>query len=490
MGLRINSNVVSTQAQNRLAASSKKLNTSLERLSTGLRINSGKDDVVGLLKSESLRTQIRGISAAQGSLNNAQSLLGIAEGSLAQLTEISQALREKVLQAADSSLSSTDRTNLTTAVTDLLNEYSRLSGAAEFDSVKLLTGTFTNKSFQVGPNVSDTLSISITDSRSSNVGKVAVLTSVTTFTRVTGSSATAATLTDPSGITINGTTVASSAFTSDGVSNVEASESAIAYVNAINSVSGTSGVRADVLSNVVTFSDYTGGASISASTTITLNGVSIANASGYANTDAGATSLVTAINAVTTQTGVTAAIDTTNNVFTLTASDGRNISLFVGAAVTVSDATGYLATNMASGSQASVYRGTFKLYSDNNFTLTGGAVSATTSVTQSTAFTLNTLDVSTSTNAANGVFVLDNVIRQLQQRRTEVGSKSNRIDFAINELNTRLENYQSAESVIRNTDVAAETANLTSAQILQQAGVSVLQRANAIPQIALQLLQQ
>src|SRR5690242_17329728 len=104
MGLRINTNVVSMGAQASLAARTKKLATSLERLSSGLRINSGKDDVVGLMKSESLRSQIRGIGAAQLNLSNGSSLLGVAEGSLSQLTDIAQRLRELTVQASDDTI--------------------------------------------------------------------------------------------------------------------------------------------------------------------------------------------------------------------------------------------------------------------------------------------------------------------------------------------------------------------------------------------------
>src|SRR5690348_3844434 len=138
MGLRINTNVLALVAQNNLKKTNSKLATSLERLSTGLRVNKGQDDVVALLKSESLRSQIRGIGVSEVNLSNAQSILGVAEGSLAELTEIAQRIRESVVQASDNTISAADRANLTTSIDDLKAEFDRLVDASEFDGTKLL----------------------------------------------------------------------------------------------------------------------------------------------------------------------------------------------------------------------------------------------------------------------------------------------------------------------------------------------------------------
>lgn len=504
MGIRINTNVQALLGQHKLQETSKKLKTSLERLSTGLRINNGKDDVVGLLKSESLRTQIRGISVTETNLSNIQSLLGVAEGSLSQLTEIAQSIREKTLLAADASASAADRTNLTTSITDLRNEFSRLVLASEFDGTKLLNGTFTSKTFQVGPNTSDTLSFSITDTSAGVIGQAAVLTTNSFTTTITNASvvSTGFDYTDITSLSIAGTSVGSR--TSDGVSNSEADESAIAYVNAINAA-GT-GVTAAALANVLTITLTTGAGEINSNQTLKINGVAVASAN-YSNTSGGITNLVAAINAISSQTGVTATAGAVvSDSFSLTATDGRNIDLTFQASSQLSlhsDSNSTIlgffsgAANITGGS-ASVYlgfsqRGSFRLVSDNAFTYSANSntLLGSTSGTQtlSSSYALSQLDVSTATNASTGVLILDNVIRQLQKRRAEIGSKSNRLDAALAELQTRDENLQSAESKIRDTDIAAETAKLTQAQILQQAGVSVLARANSLPQIALTLLQ-
>lgn len=488
MGLRINTNVVALGARNQLAKTTTKLATSLERLSSGLRINSGKDDVVGLMKSESLRAQIRGIGAAELNLSNGRSLLGVAEGSLSQLTDIAQRLRELAVQASDDTISSTDRDNLATAVSDLTSEFTRLANASSFDGVALLSGTFSNKSFQAGPNSNDTISLSISDSRASMVGGVAIVTAIT-LTHVMGTD-TEVSLTDISSLTLAGVSLSTSDLANDGVSFDEADESALAYVTWINKYSAQTGVQAQVIANTQTLANST---AISANTTLFINGIAIDNAA-YASSAAGTSSLASAINLKQAQTGVTATYSSTSLI--LRAADGRNITLrFSGQSVATATYLGTSVISQATTAAATIYRGTFRMYKDSSFSYTNGAAvinTATTAqtVSVSTTNTLSNVNVASSMNASTAIFILDNTIRQLQQRRTDVGSKAVRMDAAIAELQARKENFTSAESVIRDADVALETANLTSNQILSQAGASVLQRANAMPQIALTLLQQ
>lgn len=491
MGLRINTNVTSLVAQHRLVGASAKLNTALERLSSGLRINRGADDVVGLLKSESLRSQIRGITVASSNITNARNLLGVAEGALAQLTDLAQRLRERALQGSDDTISTNDRANITTAMNDLLNEYSRIANATEFDGVKLIDGSFSNKTFQVGPRSGDTIAFSIDDARSSTVGQIALLTATTKTDR--GSDSAALDLSASTGLVLNGITVSSTLLTDDGVSNVESDESAIAYVSAINSVAGQSGVQASVLANIVTFDMDTAGVDgLSSGTQLIINGITLSAMEITASDDSAMATFVTAVNAQTTRTGVIATYNSTDNTLVFSASDGRNIDFAL--ATSVSSPDNVLGTGIGSTSGAMVYRGTFRLFADDAWTFlsSGNAVldgNTAGSVSVSTATTLSSIDVASASNASTSVFILDNVIRQLQGRRTEVGSKTIRMEIAQSELDIRKENLADSESKIRDADVAEETANLTSAQILQQAGVQVLSRANAIPQIALTLLQ-
>ncbi|MCP5464799.1 MAG: hypothetical protein H7A33_07235 [Deltaproteobacteria bacterium] len=505
MGLRINTNVQSLQAQNNLKKTTSTLNQSLTRLSTGLRINTGSDDVVGLARSESLRAQIRGIDVALNNISAGQSTLGVAEGYLSQLTDIAQQMRETAVQAADSTISSADRTSLTDKFSSLLSEYNRLADGANFNGVNLLDGTFVNKNLQVGADQGEQISISITDARSTTIGKVAIYTSQT-FTAVSANTAGSAStsFTDPgAGLSFTvGTqtyTVGSSEYTSDGVSTVEASESAISYVNAINSVSGETGVTATVLANVVTI-DYSGGTvGLSAGQAFILNGVTIKDTASTLDVTIGddddMSTLVSLINDQSALTGVTATIDTDSDDLVLTATDGRNIHIRTTANAVNSSGYGSFGITGASGNSQATFRGTFTVQAEEAFTLNDGttgnqvAGASTASVTIDSTTSLNNANLGTSANAASAITILDNVISQLQSRRADVGSTSNRLDIAQTELQSRQENLSSAESVIRDADIAAETARLTQNQILQQAGVTVLAQANASPQIALTLLQ-
>lgn len=509
MGLRINTNIASLQAQHALSKSTTNLNKSLTRLSTGLRINTGSDDVVGLAKSESLRGQIRGISQAKANISNVTGVLGVAEGYLNQLTDLAQQMRETAVQASDGTISASDRTSLSDKYTQLYNEYARLSVNANFNGVRLLDGTFTSKTLQVGPVQGDTITVSVSDARASVIGQVAVLTTNVLSARSTNSTASTA-FTDPGGnisFTVGSSTytVNSNEYTTDSVSYVENDESAIAYVNAINTVSGQSGVTATALANVVTLNYNLGGTvadGLESNIHMIINGVTVKNTSLAVSfgDDTDASTLVGLINSNSTATGVTATIDTTNDRIILSASDGRNIHIqFNDRSYAGNVNSGYNVFGAMTGATANAsftqvnFRGSFKLSSDSAFSLNDatsqlvGAASKAVAIDASSSLSNATL--STSTGAQTAITIADNVIRQLQSRRATIGSTLNRFNVAANELDSRSENLSAAESAIRDADIAEETAKLTQYQILQQAGATVLAQANSAPQIALTLLQ-
>ena len=495
MGLMINTNVASLRAQTALKQSTKKLQQAMTRLSTGLRINTGSDDVVGLARSESLRTRIRGIGQARANVNSASSVLGVAEGYLSQMTSLAQQLREVAVQAADGTLSSSDRSSLTDRFSAMMNEYNRLATNSNFNGVKLLDGTFSSKTIQVGSEEVDTLAVTINDSRSSAIGKIAIMTSAIVTFATTSINAAAMSFGDPSGLTVAGTTIATSAFSSDGVSYTDADESAIAYVNAINAYSGTTGVTAQVLANTVTM-NYSNGTTLDATQFLIINGVTIkSTAVAYDTTsDNDVAALVDLINSKSSQTGVAATQNSGSNKLILTAADGRNIDM----TVTTSGTNNTTVTANVFGALAAStlrqisYRGQYKLYSSSAFAVTGGTAEfglADTTYALDSSTTLDDANVVSASNAGMALTILDNVLIQLQSRRASVGTTINRLENSEDELSSRMENLSSAESSIRDADIAEETAKMTQANILQQAGVAVLSQANTTPQIALQLLQ-
>ena len=159
MAQTINTNIASLNAQRNLNSSQGALNTSLQRLSTGLRINSAKDDAAGLAISERFTTQIRGLNQAARNANDGISLAQTAEGDLAQITNNLQRIRELAVQSANATNSSSDRTALQSEVAELVAEIDRVSSTSAFNGVKLLDGSFASQTFQVGANAGETVSI-------------------------------------------------------------------------------------------------------------------------------------------------------------------------------------------------------------------------------------------------------------------------------------------------------------------------------------------
>lgn len=492
MGLSILSNVTSLKAQNALNSVNKKIDKTLERLSTGLKINSGKDSSVGLIQSEKLRGKISGADQAISNIQSGNSALGVAEGYLAQLTEVAQSIRDLAVQAADSTISTTTRDTLKTSLVTQMAEYRRLAFGATYNSNNLLDGSFYGKNVQAGVDESELISVTIGDARGSALGKVAIFTSQTRTATITTTTATTLDLSGPSSLTIAGISIAAGAFTSDGVSNVEATESAIAYVNAFNSYTSQTGVTAQVLQNVQTFS-YATGDTIASAYHLLINGTTVkSSATAYTNSDADVANVVTLINAKTGTTGVSASQDSTNDKIILTATDGRNINVTIAGADTTNSTNVY---NMTGGSnnRSSVFRGTFKLLSNSEFTITNASAefSATAnekaSIDETTTF--DNISFSTYATAGTAITIIDRAIEQVQAIRTSVGALATRFDTAENELSVRKENLSSAESNIRDADVAAETANYTMQTVLQDSIAVVLAQANARMGIVLTLLE-
>ncbi len=241
MSLTINTNVMSLNAQRNLNSSSMSLATSLQRLSSGLRINSAKDDAAGLAISERMSTQIRGMNVAIRNANDGVSLAQTAEGSLSSVSDSLQRIRELAVQSSNATNSASDRAALNTEAQQLKAEINRVATQTNFNGVKLLDGSFSNEVFQVGANAGETISIaSIANAQSSSLGTTTIATGASTAAATTFGTTFAAgniKINDAAGAAVNvggfvaGTTAAAVA------SDVAA---------AINAVSGQTGVSATV----------------------------------------------------------------------------------------------------------------------------------------------------------------------------------------------------------------------------------------------------
>ena len=312
----INTNIASMNAQRNLESSGSTLQTSLQRLSSGLRINSAKDDSAGLSISERMGAQIRGLNQAARNANDGISLAQTAEGAISSMADNLQRLRELAIQASNATNSATDRASIQSEVAQLVLEIDRVSTVTEFNSMKLLDGSFRGQSFQVGANAGQTIEMNISSARSSSLGS-----SDSAAVSTTGKGAALA----AGDLLLNGISVNTSLASSDTASYSNAAYSGIAKAAAINAVSSQTGVTATVDATVAV-----AGAAMSAGIstgTITINGIAIAVTTG-ATTTATRAAVMAAINLVSDRTGV-AATDTGSDStgVKLTAADGRNITV-------------------------------------------------------------------------------------------------------------------------------------------------------------------
>ncbi len=471
MGLFINTNVASLNAQRNLLRSTNDLGRSFERLSSGLRINSARDDAAGLAITTRFTSQVRGLNQAVRNTNDGISLAQTVEGALQESTNILQRIRELSIQAANDINTVSDRESLDAEVQQLIQELDRIGETTTFNNQNVLNGDFVKSYFHVGANARETIAVSVEDARAKSLGRAAVLTSANT---VTGA------LSDGD-VVINGVTIRATVATDDSLSTTLATSSAIAKAQAINDSSAHTGVTARALSTIDdTNADIQGGALDSASF-IQINGHVITGFTVQADDADG--ELLAQINAVSAETGVIASLDI-NSRLVLTAEDGRNIDL------QVSDANAATRTGLTTG----VSLGRLEISSDEQVRIEGadtsliGLANAVELVGVNSTNAVDTINILDRENANRAIGIVDRALEQISGNRARLGAIQNRLEATISNLTTISENLSSSRSRILDADFADETARLSRNQILQQAGTSILAQANQQPQQALALL--
>jgi flagellin len=607
----INTNVASLNAQRNLTTSQGQLATALQRLSSGLRINSAKDDAAGLAISERFTTQIRGLNQAVRNANDGISLSQTAEGALAETGNALQRIRELAIQSANSTNSASDRAALNAEAQQLLSEVQRIAQTTQFNGQNILDGSFSSAQFQVGANANQTISFGIQGATTDTLGAYQATSTAVSNAAFTGAN-----------FTINGVDIGVSAETSAaGVSG----DSATAKATAINAQANLTGVTATAANEVegaapIARAGLSNGA-------LVINGIAVGAIASSTNAVTQGRNAATAINSVSNQTGVTAQANASTGALTLSTADGRNITIDAGSgdgdgATAVYNATGLsvnatapvgqdtftiavvggfdnttpgantvqegdtvvidgvtyeflddaadvqdgnvavelsdndantvVATNLraainaqftagnttvqATGAAANVIvtnahlgsngaigdyydetgmteagaltpgavtngtdgtyaaeglttRGTLTLSSAANFTLGGSALASAGLGSANPALSaLNEVDISSVDGANAAIAVLDGALSQVTSIRADLGAVQNRFSSTVANLQATSENLSAARSRILDADFAAETALLTRAQILQQAGTAILAQANAIPQNVLSLL--
>ena len=489
----INTNISALAAQGSLRKTALSSDTSMERLSTGIRINSAKDDAAGLAISTRMTANIRGMAAAIRNSNDGISLTQTAEGSLSAIQSNLQRIRELAVQSANSGNSSSDRASLNLEAQQMITEIDRVASNSAFNGSKLLDGTFKDQSFQVGSgnDTTDRISISIGNAKASALGVVGATTGTSSFTTaaVVGSTALAA-----GDLAIKGFAI--SATSSDNVSYKNADGSAIAKANAINASTSLTGVSAKAGVTAITNTTAMDVFVATNAGDMLINGVDIGPLTAAADADGRTNQLVGAINAKTSQTGVSASFSASGKV-ALSAADGRNITTTISASAAAATTGGFhnfaAAGDVTTTAKMTITSNTGEASVVATATTNGlAATSLTTSNTMTastvTGQTVSSVDLSSQASSQKALSILDAAIDTVTNSRANLGAYQNRFEAAISNLENTSTNLQASRSRILDTDYAKETTNLAKSQIVQQAATAMLAQANQSSQSVLALL--
>ena len=501
MALTINTNIDSLNAQRNLTVSKGTLSQALERLSSGLKINSAADDAAGLAIATAFTTQINGTNQAVNNANDAVSEAQTAGGALSTLTANLQSIRTLAVESANGSNSSSDRAALDQQVQQQIAEITRIASQTNFNGAHVLDGSAGVTQFQVGANVGNTISINLTQGvRADQIGQVATSSGATAASTVS-SSALAGNLTIAlgTGAIVNvGSSVA-------GSGTGQSAASAYSKAQAINAA-GIAGLTASASNTAVeatAFSTITGSTSAASTYDLSINGTAIYSGTGNiaANTTAvtlTAAQVATQINLYTSvDGGVTASV--AGGKLTLTAADGSDILVQqtiagvasgTGIDSSLASTSGTVAGTLAAGQ---TNFGKVTLTANSNILLGGstdlaGIGQAAGTISLGTA-TLANANVLTVAGANTTIQAVDSALQSVSALQSQLGAIQNRFTSTVANLQSTVQNLTASRSTIQDADFAAETAKLTQSNVLQQAGISVLAQANQAPQLILKLLQ-
>ncbi|CAM4367079.1 Flagellin [Comamonas aquatilis] len=496
MAMTINTNIQSLNAQRNLGTSQSSLSTSMQRLSSGMRINSAKDDAAGLAIAERMGAQVRGLNQAARNANDGVSLAQTAEGALSTIGGNLQRIRELAVQSRNATNSTDDRAALQKEVSQLTSEIDRVSKDTSFNGTNLLDGSFTAKAFQVGANQGQLINIdSIVDASTDKLGEwrsvdvpartegdtlkagVALATSAT-MTAFTGGAANGAATLEIGGVNVFSKTVTAFATDAPTAADIDAALKDSKSDLAAKGISFTGTVAGGNLSvKKADGTDFTMNASAALGTlTGITNGTQTGGTMAFPATTAGQ---------LTIKVGSSAAVSIPAIAGATTAKEfGENV-------------TKAIETAFPDGSvKASFVGGKLMLSSDTDkLTIAGSKPDVFGLKAGSYEFVSGTdkegfkdVDVSTVEGADNAILAMDAALKSVNSARADLGAMQNRFESVVSNLNVNSENLSASKSRITDADFAAETANLSRSQILQQAGTAMVAQANQLPQGVLSLL--
>ncbi len=511
----VNTNVIGNNARRLMGIHSSKLFTSSQRLSSGLRINSAKDDAAGLAISNRLKAQIGGLTVAARNANDGISMIQTAEGAMNEISTLLMRMRDLSVQAASDNNSSSDRISLQDEIKELRNEITAIASNTSFGGgLKLLDGTFTSKVMHIGAYKNENVSLSINNAKASVLGRYSInsgidsdlITSSTTADNELDFTATHVAGDD---LVIVSDTVKAVGTTNSYTVTIDANDSAEEIASAVNDSTASHGVTASAITKVK-LDGLTANATVSFSL---VSGSNTSNTSASISATAVTTSdlsaLVSVINSNTSVTGISAETGSSNAEIILTHATGAYIGIHnfttagdeagidvtalkddgteSTAAETITDNTG------TSIGDSTLVGGYLTLSSHESFTIAEGTAADglfdATTAQSGTLSAVSTLDVSTQAGANNAIETIDGALKQIDKNRASLGAIMNRMQAsAQNALSTR-ENVSTARSRVLDADFSLEVSEFSKNNILMQAAQSMLSQANQQPQLALQLLQ-
>jgi len=469
MALSVITNTASLNAQRNLSKSSEGLQTSMQRLSSGMRINSAKDDAAGMQIANRLTSQVNGLGVAQRNANDGISMAQTAEGAMQESSNILQRMRDLSLQSANGSNSADDRAALQKEVGALQQELTRIAETTKFGATSLLDGSFGTKQFQVGANANETINVSLGNMSADAIGSNDVSGAGSVF----GAAAAA------------GTLVANEAITADPNLSVNGKAVPILATDGADGVADKINAAASGVTATARLETVISGITSADNATIVLGSDSYDLATYGGDMERLTEDLVA--------DGYDAVFDSGASTITLKAEGVGGIETTVDGGT---PAGGVQFDALAVGLVAGSKTAELHLTSPDKIGISGTAVDEilgggmTATGGTGTLSTVESIDISgtTSAGAQSALQTIDAALAQIDSQRADLGAVQNRFSHTISNLSNVSENVSASRSRIQDTDFASETAMMTKNQILQQAGTSILAQSNQLPQAALSLI--
>ncbi len=486
----INTNIGAINAQANMTRVNEEMNTAMNRLSSGMRINAAKDDAAGMAIAEKMTSQIMGLNQAMRNATDGKSLVDTTEGAHVEVSNMLQRLRELAVQSSNDTNTAANRGTIVAESSQLIAEINAVAENTNFNGMKVLDGSFSNMQLQIGADRGQTMSLNVESAAATAIGSNVVRSQSTVDT--------GAGLTDTDTAIAGGETVTLTGYAGSAAVTTTAGQSAKSLADEINKLSSSTGVEATAITKAQ-LSGFTAGDTVSFSIgTTDANAVSIGDVS---ITDANdVRGLRDAINAVSGQTGITAqmASSTDNSKIILMDANGDDIMLKAVSSSTADfnvdslDASGAVtasATDLGQTTNSAAITGSVEVTSTKAFTVASSAAEHFGSTAEgSNLESVAEINLSTAKGASDAISVIDKAIQKISQSRSDLGAVSNRLDSTISNLTNITVNVESARSGVIDADFAKESSAMARGKILSQAATAMLAQANASQQNVLSLL--